>query len=408
VNRLLISSRTIRPATAAVLSLVVGLGAACTDDGTPGPTGKRSTGSSKDVVLLVSGTATEPRPALLAMPTKVLLAAAGDRSVSDGTDGMGSSARVMAAADTYTATFPLTPRRRDGSVEYGLNRDNLIDANVKQVKDAVEDVLASEEGLDLLRAIDDATRGAPPATLIIVSHGLSTTGGFDLRLVGWDGDPQALAKELDARGLLPALTGWRVIFSGLGSTTGAQAPLPRPLRLKLVAYWTAICVAAGGACEIDDAQMEPVQPATTVAMPTVSVPGIDSVVGPRGEVTYTVTDKLLGFPGDSADLSPNAVEYLKFIAGQIRVRLQGKPKGTVTVTGYCADPPGSTRDGMLRLSRARAENVARVLRESGVDNPIVATGGGVAPGESATQGGRFNETRAEEMRRVEITVQAAT
>jgi outer membrane protein OmpA-like peptidoglycan-associated protein len=392
-----------------VLCAAVGLSAAaCTSAGAAEPGGRGASGSSEDVVILVSATATEPRPALLAKPMRVLRAAAEDRDVSDGPNGKGSSARVVAAAGTYSATFPLTPRRQDGSVEHGLNRTHLTDENLNQVSAMVADVRATEEGLDLIRAMDDATRGATPATLIVVSHGISTNGGFDLRQAGWEADPQTVASDLARRELLPDLTGWRVIFSGLGSTAGAQPPLPRPVRLTLAAYWAAICATAGGTCETDDTQAEPVQPLTTTAMPTVPVPGVDSVTGPHGEVTYSVTDKLLGFRGDSAELSSNAVDYLNGIAAQIQARLRSKPQAPVTVTGYCADPPGSTREGMLRLSRSRAENVAGVLRAGGVRNPMVVIGGGVAPGESATTGGRFDETRAEQMRRVEITIQSAT
>jgi flagellar motor protein MotB len=362
------------------------------------------TGTSRDVVVLVSGTATEPQPALPAEPMTVLQTAAQDRDTSDGPNGKGSTARVVAAAGTYATTFPLTPRRKDGSVEHGLNRDRLIADNLRNVRGAVASVRADEPGLDLIEAMDNATRGATPATLIILSHGLSTRGGFDLRQVGWQADPGAVANDLARRNLLPNLQGWRVIFSGLGATAGAQPPLPRPIRVRLVAYWSAICTKAGGHCEVDDSRLDSMPPTTTTAMPTVPVPGVASVTGPHGEVTYTVTDKLLGFRGDSADLSDEAVDYLKGIATQIQVRLQNQTAARVTVTGYCADPPGSTREGMVRLSRARATNVADALRAAGVHNPIAVIAGGVAPGPSATKNGRFDEARAEQMRRVEITV----
>jgi outer membrane protein OmpA-like peptidoglycan-associated protein len=84
--------------------------------------------------------------------------------------------------------------------------------------------------------------------------------------------------------------------------------------------------------------------------------------------------------------------------------LLDKPEAAVTVTGYCADPLGSSREGLLQLSRARAENVARALRYTGgVRNPILVVGGGAAPGGSAIRGGQFDEARAAQMRQVEIT-----
>lgn len=408
MNRCFILRRTVRLLAGALLASIGFAATACAIDGSGEGSRLGSTGSSHDIVVVVSATATEPRPALTAKPMSLLRAAAESRDTSDGRNGKGSAARVVASAGEFSENLPLTPRRKDGSVEHGLKREALIEVNLDRVSKAVADVRATEPGLDLLRAMDNATRGAIPATLVVISHGLSTTGGFDLRQVRWDADPQAIATELSRRGLLPILTGWRVIFSGLGSTAGAQPPLSRPTRLKLVDYWMHICATAGGACESDNSQLEQVQPATTAAMPTVPVPGVDSVTGPQGEVTYAITDKLLGFRGDSAELSAAAVQYLDGIAAQIRPQLSNQPQAVVTVTGYCADPPRSTREGLRRLSRQRAANVARVLRDAGVRNQIVVIGGGAAPGASATRGGRFDETRAAQMRRVEITVPAAT
>ena len=48
--------------------------------------------------------------------------------------------------------------------------------------------------LDLLATLTAAARTvSPPATLIVVSFGLSTAGGFDLQDVGWDANPGTVA-----------------------------------------------------------------------------------------------------------------------------------------------------------------------------------------------------------------------
>ena len=379
--------------------VVVAGAAACTGNGRPAG-GPAVNGHRVDI--LVSATATEPRPMLDAKAMAVLSAAAADPDAADGKDGSGSYARVLAAAGAQAGTFPLTPRRRDGAVEHGLNRGHLIEQNVGRVAAAVAGVRAERPGLDLLEALDDATRGMSPATLIVVSHGLSTGGGLDLRQVGWKAAPREVADQLSRRGLLPALRGWQVIFTGLGATAGDQPPLSRPIRMTLAAYWRAICARAGGDCVVDDAPLAPTAPAATAAMPTVAVPGVTSVAGPSGRVTYTVSDTLLGFAGNSAELSPAAIDYLTGLAG----RVTAAPGTTVTVTGFCADPPGSTRAGMAELSGERARSVAAVLRRLGhAGNPITIVAGGVAPGRSATRHGHFDETRAAQMRRVEITFQ---
>jgi outer membrane protein OmpA-like peptidoglycan-associated protein len=381
------------------LSAVLLCTAACAGGGQPSDSGggHRSTGHRAD--LLVSGTSTDPQPALPARAREILYGLATDPDATDGRNGAGASARVLAAASPYAAGFSLTPRRTDGSVEHGLNRDHLIDDNVNRVAAAVAGVRATRPGLDLLKELDDTTRGVAPATLIVLSHGLSTAGGFDLRQVGWEADPQTIADDLKARNLLPSLTGWTVIFSGLGTTVGDQPPLPRPTRLKLDAYWQAICTTAGGTCEIDDSPTGSARSKATAAMPAVAVPGVTSVTGPQGRVTYAVSDTLLGFRGDSAELAPSAAEVLSGVAA----RIKNNPAAAITVTGYCADPPGSSPAGLLGLSRARAQAVADALRGDSLANPISVVGGGVAPGGSATTNGHFDEKRASQMRRVEIT-----
>ena len=52
----------------------------------------------------------------------------------------------------------------------------------------------------------------------------------------------------------------------------------------------------------------------------------------------------------------------------------------ITVTGYCADPPGSTAAGLAALSGDRARSVARVLSGAGhVGNPVTIVAGETMP-----------------------------
>jgi hypothetical protein len=90
-----------------------------------------------------------------------------------------------------------------------------------------------------------------------------------------------ISAELRQRNLLPNLSGWHVLFTGLGATAGAQPPLPKPIRDKLIAYWTTICTAAGAASyDIDNSPVPATPPAATAAMSIVSIPGVASVTGP--------------------------------------------------------------------------------------------------------------------------------
>ena len=115
----------------------------------------------------------------------------------------------------------------------------------------VQQVLRTEAAtgpFDLLQLISTAVRATShPGTLLILSSGLSTAGGLNLRAVGWDANPAAVAGQLKQRGLLPRLTGWRLDFSGLADRGRRQPSLPLPQRTTLTAYWMAICRAAGAA-----------------------------------------------------------------------------------------------------------------------------------------------------------------
>jgi hypothetical protein len=133
----------------------------------------------------------------------------------------------------------LTPRRPDGQVDFGPSRGKTLDANVAAVQRAVQREAAAGP-FDLLTTMAEAARAvSAPATLILISSGLSTAGGLDMRQVGWDASARSVAAQLKARGLLPNLAGYHVIFSGLADVTGTIRP-PQPQRTTLTNYWLAI------------------------------------------------------------------------------------------------------------------------------------------------------------------------
>lgn len=366
------------------------------------PTVPLSAGLGDRVVVLASATSHEPRPMLTERARTGLRAGAQSSNVSDGPDGRGSVAQIS-TADGWQVSLPLTPRRANGDVEYGLQRETLIEDNVREVGDTVRTLQATRPGLDMLQGIEDAVAGNDHGLLILVSNGLSTDGGFDLRQVGWDADPGRIVAQLRERNLLPDLSHWRVLFTGLGETAGDQPPLPKPTRDKLTAYWLAICAASAKSCDVDETRFARTGPAAGPDLPVVGIPDVSSVTGPGGEVTTTLSDRVLGFAGDSATVSPAALDLLGETAARINARLAGQPDALVTVRGYTADPPGSTSEGRLRLSEQRARAVAGALTAAGVTHRIVAVGGATAPGMSAVVNGGFDETRAVAMRRVEIT-----
>ena len=198
------------------------------------------------VVVEVAGTSNDPRPTLTSRALDVLRAAAESDDARDGRGARGSIALVVSTDGTVRRPLPLTPRRDNCEVEHGLQRERLIHANLGQVLGAVATTSAATPGLDLLAGTDNAVRGLPSGTLIVVGNALGTAGGFDLRQVGWTTPPQDLVRQLDERGLLrDMLTGWRVLFIGVGEAVGAQLPLTKPTRDTLVGYLCAIVPSRG-------------------------------------------------------------------------------------------------------------------------------------------------------------------
>ena len=171
-----------------------------------------------DFIIAATATANEPAPALPPDIVQTLRSA-----------GLGktpATAYVVAPGASQPDTISLTPHLPNGQVDYGPTRNSTMTANISAVQQAVERE-AAQGPFDLLATLAAAIRAAPaPATLIVVSSGLSTSGGFDLRQVGWDASPGSVAAQLKARGLLPDLAGYQVLFSGLGDTAGRQRRPP--------------------------------------------------------------------------------------------------------------------------------------------------------------------------------------
>ncbi len=349
--------------------------------------------TTPDVIVIVpSATVNEPAPELSA-DNRGMIENAGATSTQ-------ADAYVVNPATGQPTEVPLTPRRADGQVEYGPRRGYLLDQNVSRVGQLLLQEAASGP-FDLLSMIASAVRvTSPPGTLLIISSGLSTAGGFDLRLVGWDANPSSVAAQLKQRGLLPDLAGWRVIFSGLGDTAGRQPPLPLPQQTTLVSYWMAICRAAGAAaCQTDQTTRPDPPSRSTTPVPVVPVPAVLSVRGPNGATGVSVPgDELFAF--GSATLLPGADGILAPLAAKAR-----SGHLLVTVTGY-ASPDGGSAAYNLALSRARALAVRARLVALGLPSGQITRVTGLGTDGKTTQAcdvaGQFDEAVCAQLRRVVV------
>jgi outer membrane protein OmpA-like peptidoglycan-associated protein len=350
-----------------------------------------STPSGKPIVMATSATANEPAPTLGADDLRPLKAAANTDDASV----------LLVGPDGGTARMPLTPRRDNGQVEHGPRRDELIGANVK----AVQTALARQAAIgpfDLLETVNGAARSMKePGTLYIVSSGLSTVGGLDMRQVLWGANPEDVVRQLKDQRLLPSLNGWDVVYTGLGNTMPPQQPLPAPQRKALAAYWTAICQATDAAsCTVNEEPRETKPSRSTVPVPTVPVPEVRSVQGPHDTTITTLPADML-FAYDSAQLDQTARDVLMPLAGRIRAdRLR------VTVTGY-ASPDGGTpaynRELSLRRSHAVAEAIAGLGAPREQFDAVTGVGTDADPSDAGRTNGQLDPAKCAQLRRVVVT-----
>jgi len=314
--------------------------------------GKTPSPTPQAVVIVASVTANEPAPVLSASDRQLLYQVGGAS-----TDGV---AYVVNPNTGQPTTVVLTPLRPDGQVEYGPRRRLLLEANVNRVQRLLDSEAATVP-FDMLADIEAGVRVvSSPATLLVLSSGLSTAGAFDLRLVGWDANPRVAADDLRGRGLLPDLDGWRVIFSGLGDTAAPQPKLPLPQQTTLRTYWLAICQAARARwCTVDNLTRPMPQSRSTRPVPIVAIPRILPIRGPAGWTGASVpTDEFFAF--GSSRLLPGANVILRpIVAKAITQHL------FLRISGYASPDGGSLRFNKL-LSQARALAVRDRVIELGL------------------------------------------
>jgi outer membrane protein OmpA-like peptidoglycan-associated protein len=346
----------------------------------------------KIIVIAASATANEPAPVLAAPDRAMLLSAGNDPN---------AVAFVVDPNTGQASEVSPTPRRADSEVDYGPDRDRELTANVNRVQQLLN-TLAASGPFDLLTMMAQAVRvSSVPGTLLVLSSGLSTAGGFDLNQVEWGADARTVAVWLNDRGLLPRLAGWHVVFSGLADTAGRQPALPLPQRTTLTSYWLTLCQVAGAASCAVDAVTRPEPPARgTTPVPVVAFPHVKSFRGPQGQTTDVPADAFFSF--NSARLLPGADAVLTPLAAEARGQhLQ------VTIVGY-ASPDGGTDAYNLALSAARARAVKTRLIALGVPTGLIvkAIGLGTAgqPRSACYYQGQLDEALCEQLRRVVITL----
>jgi outer membrane protein OmpA-like peptidoglycan-associated protein len=345
-------------------------------------------------VIAASGTANEPRPGLPGDITQELRSA--------GQSSTAATAYVLNPGIGGATAISLTPRLANGQVDNGPTRDSALTTSIARVQHD----LAGERAhgpFDLLTTLAAATRAVPaPATLIVVSSGLSTSGGLDFRQAGWYASPSSLATHLKAQHLLPSLAGYHVVFTGLGIVDGRQALLPLPAQRIVKNYWMAICNAASAAsCRVDNSSRPALPSISKIPVPEVPVLPVRSYRGPHHSIRKSLPDALL-FAFDSATLLPSADSIL-----QPLVKWAQRKHLLVSIKGS-ASPDGGTTTYNIALSQHRAQAVRDRMISLGLPAAWITkvTGVGTAgdrPGACLVRG-HLDETICAHLRRVIITL----
>jgi outer membrane protein OmpA-like peptidoglycan-associated protein len=311
---------------------------------------------------------------------------------------------VVVSTNPRVTEVDLTPLRDAREVEQdsATAREKAL-AKAARLRSALTASHPAANGLDLLGTYRRALRATPDGgTVVLVSSGVQTVDPLDVRTLGWDFDPGAVARELKGRGLVPDAHGRHVEFVGLGIAYGTQPELPLPAARRITELWRAVCAASEAAsCTVRDDDVPRLPSASDRPVPVVPVGATPTSCAGTFVVPASVT-----FAADDARLKAGADRYLRPIADSLR---RCPADRVVRITGHTARV-GAVESG-FDLSARRARAVRDRLVRLGVAPGLLGPAEGVGsdhPLVDNMPGGVFDEQLARQNRRVEITVTTTT
>ncbi|PSR58692.1 MULTISPECIES: OmpA family protein [Nocardia] len=309
-----------------------------------------------------------------------------------------ATVRIVSSATGDITTKDLTPVRPNGQVQHATaEAERQIAASVQGLADQLAEARAGQPGLDLLGLLDRASQ--MPGDIEVISSGITTAAPVDLRVVGWNTRPDSVIDSIARQGRIPNLQGRHVTFHGLGIAAGSQPGLPPFARSVVGQLWTGICQRAEAAsCVVAPDAPSGLAPVATMPVPLVPVP--DAITEGGCPVWASLSDHTLHFSPESSVLPANADDVLRPLvqsAARCNVR-------SIEIAGFIADTGGGRDDSDLSGQRARA--VADRLLVLGLPAQQLGTVTGKGASEPVVPdivGGVFDEAKAEENRRVELT-----
>ncbi|MGW2787021.1 OmpA family protein [Streptomyces populi] len=313
-------------------------------------------------VLLVDNTASQVRQGMPPAVTEQLQTAQKDGAVLIimAVNGEGAAPRLVRAT-------VLDPRRGHDSPDAQEARHIALQCVADWAYGP--DAAATARGSDVAGALAAAVRQRPQK-LLVVSDAVATAGAVDLRVLGYDADPKAVAAAARGADALPSFSSIdEVVWTGAGDTV---RPLPESARSGLQRLWQALLREAGASRVTFDtrAASGPGPSGHRLRVPgdPIPVPHSIRITLPHGETCFRLPAALL-FAGDSSRPAADAARQLTPLVEQL-----AQHEGWVaTLSGHTADY--GTPAGRLRLSQARAEAIAGLLRSLGMSPGRISTVG---------------------------------
>lgn len=213
--------------------------------------------------------------------------------------------------------------------------------------------------------------------VLVYGNGLNTAGSFSFcnsNLVM--ADPEEAVGRMKESGVLPNLSNVdSVSFYGFGSVAGSQERIPESIFKNYRSIWITYLEEAGAKATSMTGGLQSTETVRDTDYPHVSAIDFpEDVAVYDGQLSQTeatvIGEKKIGFVADTDDFldRSTAIDIAKTLAGEMRT-------GQWLVVGFTAGDTDSERT--LSLSKGRAEAVAKLLVECGVErNRIKALGAG--------------------------------
>ncbi|WP_240944312.1 OmpA family protein [Micromonospora thermarum] len=342
-----------------------------------------------DLALVVDNTASAARGDLPPAASRALDEAQGRARERK------SAGQVVLITVNGAGTQPGVVRRvaldpRPGDAESSRNARRAVISCVRQW---AREAAPQAKGSDVLAAVTFAAR-QQAGEILVVSDGVANAGELDVNGDALDTDPTALARALLREKRISAQTieGSSIVWAGLGDTA---EPLPGSVRTALRELWSAILTEAKADVTFDDQPRESGGSDDTLPPDEVSLVLTSSPLpcGSRIVAPSTVLFK----PG-SAQLRPGVKDVLLPVVEQLRA----DPDQHALVTGHTAAYQSTRYRQRLSEDRARAVQTALLEMGAPADRVGFAGYGSRRPQVDEFPGGRHDESRAAQNRRVEI------